>query len=106
MDKINEGERCLGYNYKNVFNKVLSKHNKYCCFFLLSTIIYAIKLPGKINIKIYNQSRVCNICPVSANIQKFDSSKFMSINFRGDIVYPVGEYKSRRRVYDKKRISV
>lgn len=70
---------------------------------LSSTIIYAKKLPEKINIKIYNQSRVYNICPVSANIQKFDSSKFMSINFRGDIVYPVGEYKSRRRVDDKKK---
>ena len=69
----------------------------------LSTIIYAKRLPEKINTKIYNQSRMYNVCPVSANIQKFDSSKFMSINFRGDIVYPVGEYKSRRRVYDKKK---
>lgn len=61
------------------------------------------KTPGKDQHQNLNQSRVCNICPVSANIQKFDSSKFMSINFRGDIVYPVGEYKSRRRVYDKKK---
>ena len=32
IDKNDEGERCFAYNYTNVFNKVLSKHNKYCSF--------------------------------------------------------------------------
>ena len=42
-------------------------------------------------------------CPVSATIQKIDNSEFMNINFRGDIVHPVEEYKSRRRIDDEKK---
>ena len=60
-------------------------------------------LSEKINTKIYNQSRMYNICPVSATIRKFDSSEFMNINFRGDIVAAIGQYKSRRRIDDKKK---
>ena len=30
--KNQAGRRSFGYNYTNVFNRILSKYNKYCCF--------------------------------------------------------------------------
>ena len=105
IDKNNEAEHCFGYNYTNVFNKVLSKHDKYCCFSFKYNHIRKENSRKKSTPKFEIKAKSTKSgCPVSATIQKFDNSEFMNINLRGDIVHPIGKYKSRRRIDDKKKV--
>ena len=48
------------------------------------------------DIKTESVTAECTIsgCPVSATIQKFDSSEFMNINFRGDIIGEINRMKN------------
>ena len=103
IDENQADGRSFGYNDTNVFNRILSKYNKYCCFAFKDNHVRK-RNSRKKSAPLYTVKAECakRGCPVTATIKEFDKSDMLNIAFEGNVIHPIGEYKARRRIEKEK----
>ena len=106
--ETNKGELAFGYNYTNVFSKILMKFNHLCCFkFTYSYVKKEKTRKWRLPRLTANAKCMMDDCPVEAKIQKFylDKSTIenkLAIYFEGGVYHKVGNLKSRRIIGNEK----
>ena len=99
--ETNKGELAFGYNYTNVFSKILMKFNQLCCFKFTYNYVKKEKT-RKWRLPRFTVKAKCIMddCSVEAKIQQFylDMSTLenkLTIYLEGEVYHKVGNLKSR-----------